>query len=75
MPTATHHVAVDLGASSGRVVLGVVHDQDLHVEEVARFWNGPVTVGGMLHWDALALFRSILDGLRRAGQRAAGSTR
>ena len=70
MPTATQHVAVDLGASSGRVVLGVVRDRELQVNEVARFWNGPVTVAGMLHWDALALLRSILDGLRRAGQGA-----
>ena len=52
------------------MVLGVVRDQELHVEELARFWNGPVTIGGMLHWDALALYRAILDGLRRAGRYA-----
>ena len=52
------------------MVLGVMTGQELHVEEVARFWNGPVTVGGMLHWDALALYRSILDGLRKAGRQA-----
>ncbi len=50
------------------MVLGVVRDQELHVEELARFWNGPVTIGGTLHWDALALYRAILDGLRRAGR-------
>ena len=69
MSRTTHHVAVDLGASSGRVVLGMVHDRELHLEELARFWNGAVTVGGMLHWDALALHRAILDGLRKAGRR------
>src|ERR1019366_10614800 len=68
MSPTTHHVAVDLGASSGRVVLGMVRGQELHVEELARFWNGPVSVGGMLHWDALAIYRAILDGLRRAGK-------
>ncbi|MGD0439891.1 MAG: rhamnulokinase family protein [Acidimicrobiales bacterium] len=68
MSPTTHHVAIDLGASSGRMVLGVVQDQQLRVSEVARFWNGPVTVGGMLHWDALGLYRSILDGLRKAGR-------
>ena len=68
MPSTTHHVAVDLGASSGRVVLGVFRDQELRLEELARFWNGAVTVDGMLHWDALALYRSILGGLRRAGR-------
>ncbi len=71
MSLTTHHVAVDLGASSGRVVLGVVRDQELHLEELTRFWNGAVTVDGMLHWDALALHRAILDGLRRAGRRVA----
>src|SRR5208283_4059045 len=68
MPSTTHHVAVDLGASSGRVVLGVFRDQEFRLEELARFWNGAVTVDGMLHWDALALYRAILGGLRRAGR-------
>jgi rhamnulokinase len=68
MPPTTLHVAVDLGASSGRVVLGVVQDQELHLEEMARFWNGAVTVGGRLHWDALGLHRAILEGLRKAGR-------
>jgi len=68
MSPTTHHVAVDLGASSGRAVLGVVRDQKLHLEEMARFRNGPVTVDGMLHWDVLGLYRSILDGLRKAGR-------
>jgi rhamnulokinase len=52
------------------MVLGVVQDQELHVGEVARFWNGPVTIGGTLHWDTLALHRCILDGLRKAGRQA-----
>jgi rhamnulokinase len=52
------------------MVLGVARDRELHLEELARSWNGPVSVGGMLHWDALALYRSILDGLRRAGRHA-----
>jgi len=68
MSSPTHHLAIDLGASSGRMVLGVVADRELRVEEVARFWNGPVIIGAMLHWDALALYRSILDGLRKAGR-------
>ncbi|MFG1624597.1 rhamnulokinase family protein [Kribbella sp. NPDC049227] len=59
--------AVDLGASSGRVMLGVVGDGRLELTEINRFWNGPVSVGGTLHWDILHLYRSVLDGLRAAG--------
>ncbi|MDT7788198.1 MAG: rhamnulokinase, partial [Pseudonocardiales bacterium] len=59
--------AVDLGASSGRVLLGRVGDGKLDTEEVHRFPNGPVRLLGTLHWDVLALYREVLDGLRRAG--------
>ena len=59
--------AVDLGASSGRVMLGAVGDGRLHLTEVHRFWNGPVRVRNTLHWDILHLHRSMLDGLRSTG--------
>ena len=59
--------AVDLGASSGRVMLGEVGAHVLELREVHRFWNGPVRVHGRLHWDILQLYRSTLDGLRTAG--------
>ena len=59
--------AVDLGASSGRVVAADVGPGHLAVTEVARFPNGPVRLGGTLHWDVLALYRGVLDGLRAAG--------
>jgi rhamnulokinase len=60
--------AVDLGASSGRVMLGVVGDGRLKLTEVHRFWNGPVRLRDTLHWDVLHLYRSILAGLGQAGQ-------
>jgi rhamnulokinase len=59
--------AVDLGASSGRVVVAEVGPDRLELTEVVRFPNGPVRLGGTLHWDVLALYRGILDGLRAAG--------
>jgi rhamnulokinase len=59
--------AVDLGASSGRVMLGEVGPNVLELRELNRFWNGPVRVRGTLHWDILHLYRSMLDGLRSAG--------
>ena len=64
--------AVDLGASSGRVMLGTVGeggaDGPARVElaEVHRFPNRPVRVGGRLHWDVLALWAGVMDGLRAA---------
>ncbi|GHH29501.1 rhamnulokinase [Lentzea cavernae] len=60
--------AVDLGASSGRVVRGVVTDGGVHVEEVHRFANGPVHVGDRLHWDVRRLHREVLTGLGLAGE-------
>lgn len=63
--------AVDLGASSGRVMVGRVGPDTLDLAEVARFENVPVRAGGTLHWDILRIHQGILDGLRAAG-RAAG---
>ncbi|MFC7342796.1 rhamnulokinase [Saccharopolyspora griseoalba] len=62
--------AVDLGASSGRVVLGHIADGRLRTEEVHRFDNGPVRLPDGLHWDAVGLFREVLTGLRLAAPRA-----
>jgi len=72
--------AVDLGASSGRVVVGVVRGEPgaerVELTEVARFANGPVEVpdaaGTGLYWDLLHLWRGTLDGLRAAGVHARG---
>ncbi|MBW6434417.1 rhamnulokinase [Actinoplanes hulinensis] len=59
--------AVDLGASSGRVVVGRFGNGGLGLDVVHRFPNEPVRVGGTLHWDILSLYRGVLDGLRAAG--------
>jgi rhamnulokinase len=56
--------AVDLGASSGRVMLARVGEDELTLREAHRFANRPVRVAGTLHWDVLGLYREILDGLR-----------
>lgn len=62
-------VAVDLGASSGRVHLGTVGDAGLEIEEVHRFANGGIDLLGHLHWDVLAIHRGILEGLGRCAER------
>jgi rhamnulokinase len=58
--------AIDLGASSGRVIAGRCSPGEFSLREVHRFANVPVRVGGVLRWDVLALFSGILDGLRKA---------
>lgn len=58
--------AVDLGASSGRVMAGRVGPGVLELDEIRRFPNRPVRVGGTLHWDILGLYGNVLDGLRDA---------
>ncbi|MEV0806380.1 rhamnulokinase family protein [Micromonospora sp. NPDC050200] len=65
--SSVHLAAVDLGASSGRVMLARVGPGHLELAEVHRVPNEPVRVGNTLHWDILALYRGILDGLRAAG--------
>ena len=60
--------AVDLGATSGRVMVGTVGPATLELEEVHRFPNGPVTApDGSLHWDVRRLYDEVLAGLRAAG--------
>jgi rhamnulokinase len=58
--------AVDLGASSGRVMLGRVGPGRVELTEAHRFTNRPVRVRGRLYWDILALYQGVLDGLRAA---------
>lgn len=60
--------AVDLGASSGRVILGRVGPNSIAIEEIHRFPNVPVHLPDGLHWDALGLFREVLEGLGRAAR-------
>jgi rhamnulokinase len=60
--------AVDLGASSGRVMAGRVGTRSLDLLEVHRFVNGPVRVGPTLYWDVLGLYREVLHGLSVAAR-------
>jgi rhamnulokinase len=61
------YLAVDLGASGGRVLAGLFDGRRLQLEEVHRFENGAVHVGPRMYWDLLGLWRHIQDGLRAAG--------
>lgn len=61
----TYYLAVDIGASSGRHMLGSIEDGKLVLEEVYRFPNGMKRVEGSLCWDVEALFYEIKEGLKR----------
>ncbi|NAZ84885.1 rhamnulokinase [Kineococcus indalonis] len=67
------HIAVDLGASSGRVMLGAAAPGRLELAEVHRFPNGGVEVAGRLHWDAVGLWQQVLTGLGRAARAPGGA--
>lgn len=66
-----HFAAIDLGASSGRVMVAAAGPDTLTLHEAHRFPNRPVRTAGTLHWNILSLYTGILDGLRAAGS---GST-
>jgi len=59
-------VAIDLGAESGRAVVGTFDGERMALHDVHRFPNVPVTLAGTLHWDFLRLFGDVTAGLRRA---------
>jgi rhamnulokinase len=60
--------AVDLGASSARVIRAEISPAGVRVREVHRVPNRPVRVRGTLHWDVLALWDGVQEGLRAAGR-------
>lgn len=62
------YLAIDIGASSGRHILGTIEDGKLMTEEIYRFPNAPKMKDGHLVWDTGALFRNVLEGLKKAGE-------
>lgn len=58
--------AVDLGATSGRVMLGRVGANEVSLHPIARFPNHPVRIADGLHWNILELYRNVLAGLTEA---------
>jgi rhamnulokinase len=62
---AAAYAAVDLGAESGRVMLGRLSADRVELEQVHRFSNRPVRLPDGLHWDVSGLFAQVLEGLAR----------
>jgi rhamnulokinase len=67
--STSDYLACDLGAESGRVMLGTLTDGKLALEEIHRFPNGAIAINGSLRWDVLRLFDELKNGLRKAAQR------
>ncbi len=66
MPEKNIHLAIDLGAGSGRVLAGEWHHGRIDLHEIHRFTHQPLTLDSGHHWDADALRQDILDGLKLA---------
>ncbi|MBS4217565.1 rhamnulokinase [Bacillus sp. FJAT-49711] len=59
------HIAADIGASSGRLVTGIIKDGKLDIQEIHRFSNGFTDKNGIYFWDIDHLLTEILQGLSR----------
>ena len=61
--------AVDLGATSGRTIIGNIADGKVCLEELTRFDNNLIQTCGHFYWDIYALYNEVIKGLREAAQR------
>ena len=69
MMNPKYYIACDLGAESGRVMLGRLEDGRLTLEEMHRFPSAAVRVLGSLRWDVLRIFEELKIGLRHVAER------
>jgi rhamnulokinase len=70
---STGYLAIDLGAESGRVIVGVFDGERLRLEEVHRFLHEPVWLPTGLHWNSSGIWLEIVGGLRKAAEWAKAS--
>lgn len=61
-----YYLAIDIGASSGRHILGWLENGKMQTEEIYRFSNGAQTANGHLKWEIERLFKEIIAGLKQA---------
>ncbi|HXQ37346.1 MAG TPA: FGGY family carbohydrate kinase, partial [Anaerolineales bacterium] len=66
MTTTRNYLAIDLGAESGRTIIGTLDGRHLALTEAHRFANGPVRLNDGLHWDVLHLWSDIKEGIRKS---------
>ena len=64
-----YYFAVDLGATSGRTILGILDHGRLEQEELTRFPNNLIETGGHFYWDIYALYFEMIRGLKEVARR------
>ena len=69
MEQKTYFFAVDLGATSGRTIIGQIEDKAVKLEEITRFPNNLIEQGGHFYWDIYALYLEIIRGLKEVARR------
>ncbi|MBQ6203225.1 MAG: rhamnulokinase [Prevotella sp.] len=69
MDTNKYFFAVDLGATSGRTIIGSLKNDKILLEEVTRFPNNLIEQGGHFYWDIFALYFEIIKGLKEVARR------
>lgn len=69
MEDKKYFFAVDLGATSGRTIIGTLTGGEIELEELTRFDNNLIETGGHFYWDIYALYFEIIKGLKLAAQR------
>lgn len=69
MKTNKCFFAVDLGATSGRTIIGHLNEGRFDLEELTRFDNNLIQVGGHFYWDIFALYNEIIKGLKLVAKR------
>ncbi len=74
MENRKHFFAVDLGATSGRTIIGTLNNGKFELEEITRFGNSLIQTGGHFYWDIFALYDEILKGLKEVARRGVDLT-
>lgn len=69
MEQSKHFFAVDLGATSGRTIIGTIENGKMVLEELTRFDNNLIQTGGHFYWDIYALYNEIIKGLKLVAKR------
>ena len=68
----TYYLACDLGADSGRLILGTLDGGKISLEDLHRFPTGATKVAGALHWEFDRLLNELKAGLKKAAARQIG---
>ena len=69
MSNKKYYFAVDLGATSGRTIIGSLEQGKFNIEELTRFDNQLIETGGHFYWDIMALYQEVINGLKLVAQR------